>query len=57
MLQTRGGEIHRHYGDSSKGQVVIATEKYLAVSCHLPNNLSDPSQVATLKKDRRFDLF
>jgi hypothetical protein len=42
--------IHRQHDDSSMDQVAIATRKYLSVSCHLLDNLGDPSQLPQHQK-------
>jgi hypothetical protein len=47
--QTRGDVLRRQGSDSSRGQVVIAICEYLAVICHLPDNLSIPISNRKLK--------
>src|SRR6266852_6650308 len=49
--------IGRRYCDSSMDQVERANFEHLAVTCHLPDNLSDSHQQRQLYQISHFDLF
>ena len=48
MLPFRSVASHRQYGDFSTDQVERANSEFLAVSCHLRDDLSDSSQQCRL---------